>query len=112
MAERRWRRHAADPPSAGRRRGCHQFRIVEAAAASQDQAQHVGRLSRKLQPTRGQQPELAFEFTDDTGQIGMPETLLHRLERILSGLDEDQPTRIQASAGQSGGEEVALAEDP
>ncbi len=101
-----------DPPATeyGGRRD--QSRIVEATAASQHQAEHVGGFGRELQSARRYEVQLAFELADDAGQIGMAKPFLHRQQRILPSLHQHQATWIEPGTSQASSEQILLAQDP
>jgi hypothetical protein len=69
----------ADAPVGHRGRELRQRGVVEAAAAADEQAQHLRVLGRELQPARRHQVEPAPGLADDAGHLGMAaERLLHR----------------------------------
>ncbi len=91
----------ADAPVGHRGRRLRQRGVVEAAAAADEQAQHLRALGSELQPARRHQVEPALGLADDAGHLGMVERLLHGQQRRLARVHEHDPARVQPGLQQA-----------
>ncbi len=105
-----WQR--SDPPS-GEGGGRFAMRgIVERLAAGDQHGHHPGLFGGKLQPPGGNETDAAGGFADHRGKPAMAQPFLHHREHILPGLGEDQPIGPQANSGETGREQIGLAQHP
>ena len=83
-------------------------------AAPQGEGGHGGSFRGELQPAGVGQAEAAGDFPHHAGQTGVVQAFLHALQHPcrLAGLGVDHPVRMQADAGQTGGEQVGMLHRP
>lgn len=87
-------------------------RIVERLATGDQYGHHPGLFGGKLQPPGGDEADAAGGFADHCGKPAMAQPFLHHREHVLPCLGEDQPIGPQANSGETGREQIGLAQHP
>jgi hypothetical protein len=106
------RGQSGDPPACNGGGWFVQRRIVEAGAAAEQDRQDAGLLRRQLQPARGNHAQPPGVFGHHGGKAGMAQAFFHDGQHIPAGLGEHDPVRLQPGAGEAGGEQIGLSQNP